>query len=290
MTRKKQQYELMQRKGKTVLFVWFVFIHAAFAQGIDSLSVKPVNRAVMFGVGRASLLDTYLSPLQYNGVSVSLLYDQLNGSRFFGNKLLIQHRFQVEIASARNPAETSSEYSGTVSYGINGFYPMVKTSKFKVFGGGGWDMGIGGVYNVRNSNNPGSLKVATNLNLSALAFYHWKKMTFRWQVDTPFAGVYFSPGYGQSYYEIFSLGNDAGTVILGSFHNQIGLRNYFTVDFSVGNFTVRTGYLGNYYRTDVNNLTTKITSHQFVLGFATESLNFGGKKIRENKWLKSVYY
>ncbi|MDR1518092.1 MAG: DUF3316 domain-containing protein [Dysgonamonadaceae bacterium] len=281
----------MQKKWCVAFFVWLVFSTVVFPQQeSDSLCAKPVNRAVLLGMGRSALADSYLSPLEYDGLALSLLYDQLNGSRFFNEKLLLQHRFQVEIASTRNPAETSSEYLGIISYGLTGLYPIARTPKLRVFGGTGWDVGIGGIYNLRNSNNPGSLKLSTNLNLSALAIYNCKNFTFRWQMGTPFLGLYFSPDYGQSYYEIFSLGNDDGTVVLGSFHNQIGLRNYFTVDYPVGNFTIRAGYLGNYYRTEINNLTTKIISHQLMLGFATELLNFGGKKIKEHSWLKSVYY
>ncbi|HBK32961.1 MAG TPA: hypothetical protein DDZ78_15280, partial [Porphyromonadaceae bacterium] len=77
----------------------------------------------------------------------------------------------------------------------------------------------------------------------------------------------------------------------GSFHNQLSLRNYFTVDVPVHNVTLRAAYLGDYYRTDVNEIVTRIVSHQFMIGMAVESLNFGGKKIRRNNaWLKSVYY
>jgi len=157
-------------------------------------------------------------------------------------------------------------------------------------GGGGWEASLGGIYNERNSNNPGSLKVSTNLNLSAMALYNWRWLTFRWQLSTPFAGMFFSPEYGHSYYEIFTLGNDKGTVHFGSFHNQLSLRNYFTVDVPLRNITLRAGYLGNYYKTDVNELVTKIVSHQFMLGLAFESLNFGGKKARRNSLLKSSYY
>jgi hypothetical protein len=123
-----------------------------------------------------------------------------------------------------------------------------------------------------------------------MALYNWRWLTFRWQLSTPFAGMFFSPEYGHSYYEIFTLGNDKGTVHFGSFHNQLSLRNYFTVDVPLRNITLRAGYLGNYYKTDVNELVTKIVSHQFMLGLAFESLNFGGKKARRNPLLKSSYY
>ncbi|MPN54694.1 hypothetical protein SDC9_202371 [bioreactor metagenome] len=109
-------------------------------------------------------------------------------------------------------------------------------------------------------------------------------------MTTPFLGVFFSPAYGQSYYEIFSLGNGKGTVRFASFQNQLALRNYFTVDIPLNNLTIRTGYLCDFYRTDVSDITTKIVSHQFMVGVAVESLNFSGSKARNSKQIKSSYY
>jgi hypothetical protein len=157
-------------------------------------------------------------------------------------------------------------------------------------GGGGAALSLGGIYNVRNSNNPGSLKTAVNLQLSAMALYRWNDLTFRWQLSSPFAGMFFSPEYGHSYYEIFTLGNNRGTVHFGSFHNQLALRNYFTIDIPIRNITLRTGYLGDFYRTDVNQLVTRIITHQFVIGMAFESLHFGGKMVRNNPSILSSYY
>ena len=76
--------------------------------------------------------------------------------------------------------------------------------------------------------------------------------------------LFFSPGYGQSYYEIFVLGNDSEQFILP--HPPIKrLRNYITADYPIGKVTLRAGYLRNYYRTKANNLITSISSHQFVM-------------------------
>lgn len=280
------------RKIPSTFLVFLLSISGAlFSQErTDSIQLNPVNQATLFGIGKAFLNDTYLSPLEYSGVTFSLLHDRLNGSRFFNEKLLLQQQFQLQIALTKNPTKTASSYYGNIYYVINGLYPVFETPRFRLLAGGGWDAELGGIYNTRNSNNPGSLKVSTNLNLSAMAIYRWRIFTFRWQVSTPFVGMFFSPEYGHSYYEIFTLGNDKGTIHLGSFHDQLALRNYFTVDFPVGKFTVRTGYLGNYYRTDVNDLITNISSHQFLLGLAAESLNIGGNRVRQNRWLKSVYY
>ena len=102
-------------------------------------------------------------------------------------------------------------------------------------------------------------------------------------------GVFFSPEYGHSYYEIFILGNNSGTIHLGLPNNQRGLRNYITADYPIGKVTLRAGYLRNYYRTEVNNLITSISSHQFMIGVAFESLSFGRRDMENHDWLKSVY-
>lgn len=281
-----------------ILFIAFVALCALPNKSLaqikyeaDSLSVQSVNRSTLFGIGKIFLTDTYISPLQYEGTTFSLLHDRIRRSNLFDEKLLLQNQFQLQIGITDNPTKTASSYYGNLYYGLNGFYPILKYSKFRLLGGGGVNAELGGIYNERNSNNPGSLKVATNLNASALALYNWKSLTFRWQLSTPFAGMFFSPGFGHSYYEIFSLGNNKGVVHFSSFHNQLALRNYFTLDFPVGFITLRGGYLGNYYRTEVNEIITDISSHQFMIGIAAESLSFGGAHLkRNNSWLKSVYY
>ena len=279
---------------KTILLlgIWIGILCVTVSQENRSpiLPVDPVNQATLLGIGKAFLNDTYLSPLKYSGISISLMHDRIRGTPYFSGNLLLQQQFLIQTAITKNPTASASEYYGNLDYRLTGFYPLFVGSNLRFYGGGGWEALLGGIYNMRNSNNPGSLKVATNINLSAMAIYNWKIFTFRWQFTTPFAGMFFSPEYGHSYYEIFTLGNNKGTVHFGSFHNQQALRNYFSVDVPVHNVTLRAAYLGDYYDTQVNELVTRIVSHQFMIGLAVESLNFGGKKMRNNPSLPSVYY
>lgn len=279
------------KKGAIILTVWLSVTLLLWPRDeMTPPSIRPVNQSTLAGVGALFLNDTYLSPLRYDGIAFTLLHDRLNGSRYANARLLLQQQSKIQVASTKNPTSSAAEYYGELDYRVSGFYPLLQQSQFRLLAGAGWEASLGGIYNMRNSNNPGSLKASTNLNLSVMAFYGWRGITFRWQLATPFIGLFFSPEYGHSYYEIFTLGNSQRTLHFASFHNQQALRNYFTVDLPIRNVTLRVGYLGDYYRTDQNQLVTRVVSHQFVLGLAFESLYFGGKRVRDNHWLKSVYY
>ena len=281
----------MRKRISIGIIFLFYAVSAVIGQIEHDISIKnSVNQSTLFGIGTMFLTDTYLSPLEYTGISLSLMHERLNSTHLFKDKLLLQQQYFLQVSSTNNPIGNSKTYYGNIDYKINGFYPLLKTQSFRLLGGAGVDLSLGGIYNIRNSNNPAQLKASTNFNLSALAFYNWKLLTLRWQVSSPLLGVFFSPEYGHSYYEIFVLGNNEGTIHLGSPANQRGLRNYITADYPIGNITLRAGYLGNYYSTNVNNLITSISSHQFMIGLTFESLNFGRKDVRKNEWLKSVYY
>lgn len=273
-----------------LVFIWFSLSCLLFSQESTQQSVIPVNQSTLIGIGKAYLEDSYLSPIKYEGIAISLLHDRITASRKYGSNILIQNQFRIQTAITKNPTLSSSEYWGNLNYNLNIFYPLIDSGKLRLYGGGGTEALFGGIYNVRNTNNPGSLKTYVNLNLSSMVLYKLRNLSLRWQLSTPFAGMFFSPEYGHSYYEIFTLGNDKGTVHFGSFHNQLALRSYFTVDIPIKNLTIRTGYLWDYYATDVNELITRTNAHQFMLGLAFESLYVGGKRAQDKSIIKSVYY
>jgi hypothetical protein len=278
------------KRFSIVALTWLSLCGGLQAQLSGDPPEATVNHATLVGVGKAFLSDSYLSPLTYDGMSISLLHDRIKASPLAGGKLSWQQQFQIQTAITKNPTASASEYYGDIRYHLTGFYPLLKMDRLTLLGGGGAALSLGGIYNVRNSNNPGSLKSALNLQLSAMALYHWKDITFRWQLTSPFAGMFFSPEYGHSYYEIFTLGNNKGTIHFGSFHNQLALKNYFTIDFPIRNITLRAGYLGDFYQTGVNQLHTRIVSHQFMAGLAFESIHFGGRRVRGNPAIRSSYY
>jgi hypothetical protein len=249
----------------------------------------PVNNATLIGIGNIELYDTYLSPLKYKGTSFRLLNERMKQSRRFNHRFVSQQLIELELALAENPAGNAMEYWLMLGYNWGGHFNLLKTDKFRLSAGGLWNVSAGVLYNERNGNNPASARIYSNINLSAIAFYKLRNATFRWQIDTPVAGVLFSPNFGQSYYEI-SLGNTVGTANFASFHNQRALRNYVTVDFPLGNFSFRLGYLGAYRQTKVHGLQTHTYSNNFTIGLVSESINLSGNKLKKNKSIKSSYY
>jgi len=255
----------------------------------DNEKYYSTNKATSIGIGSSNIYDTYLSPLKYKGYSIRLLNERMKKRSWFNNNFTSQQLIELEFASVDNPAKNANEYSLLLGYTFGGHHNLYRTDKFRFSAGGLWNITGGVLYNQRNSNNPASARAYSNIHLSAIAFYDWKTITFRGQLDIPVLGVLFSPEYSQSYYEI-SLGNSVKIVNFASLHNQRAMRAYFTADIPVSKVTLRVGYLGSFYQTKIHNLQTHNYSHSFMLGLVSESINLSGNKIKTNKIIDSSYY
>ncbi len=241
------------------------------------------NNTITASLGSANMYDTYLSPLEYKGTSVRLMYEQMRRTTWFDYKFYKQQVFELDLAKGDNPAKNVSEYWLLASYRIGGHYRLYNTDAFRLGVGGFWDVNGGVLYNERNGNNPATARAYTNLNLSVTASYKLKWLAVRWQIDTPFMGMLFSPRFGQSYYEI-SLGNSVDVVNFASLHNQRALRNYITVDVPIHKYTVRVGYLGSWYQTKVHDIQTHHYTNGFVIGFPIEGVKVPKVKARNDYW------
>lgn len=241
------------------------------------------NNTLSAAVGSANMYDTYLSPLEYKGISLRFNYEQMRRTTWFNYNFYKQQIFDLEFAMGDNPAKNVTEYWLLVNYRIGGHYSLYNTDAFRLGIGGLWDINAGVLYNERNGNNPASARAYSNLNLSVIASYKLKWFAVRWQIDTPFMGILFSPRFGQSYYEI-SLGNSVGIVNFASLHNQRALRNYITMDIPISKYTIRVGYLGSYYQTKVHDIQTHHYTNSFVIGFPLEGVKKTRPKAENRYW------
>ena len=257
-----------------------------------------VNEGTMIGVGGYNLMDSYLSPgteTKYTGPGVRIVDERMKMTHLANHRISRQQIISVDGAKTHNAAGSATEFAGFVDYTLAYHYHLPKLYPDLKLLAGAAVHGMGGfIYNTRNSNNPASGKGDLDLNLSLMGIYQWRikgyPLTIRYQYTMPFAGLMFSPHYGQSYYEIFDLGNSGGIVKFNSFHNKFAMKHYITVDFPIHSFTVRAGFLQSSYRTDVNDLQCHIISRTFLIGLVKEFVSFGGRHARDTRRIRSSYY
>lgn len=241
-----------------------------------------VTRATSYGVGFTNVFDTYLSPQEYKGIDFRLSRETIRMTRLFDGNVSVQNFFQADLGYTHNRADNNNMFSGLVNWNYGLHYQFRLTENFKLLAGGLLDLNGGFVYNLRNSNNPASAKAYINLDASGIAIWHLKvkhyPLTLRYQINLPVMGMLFSPHYGQSYYEIFSLGHASGVVRFTSLHNQPSLRQLLTVDLPIGKTNMRFSYLADLQQYKVNHLKTHTYSHVFMVGVVKELYRLPNKK------------
>ena len=261
---------------------------------VDYTDLRSVNEGTLLGVGGYRMKDTYLSPEKYGGAGFRFMNERMRLTKLSGYKISRQNIVNVDISSTMNGAENANFLAAFVDYSIGYHYLFLPDPYFKIKIGGSARSMFGMVYNTRNGNNPLTVHADVDMNVSLIVIYefHIRKypLAIRYQIETPFAGVIFSPVYNQSYYEIFSLGNTAEIVNFASFGNKFAVYNYATVDFPLGGMTVRAGYFGTYYSTHIHSLDRYIISHNLMLGFVKEFVSFGGREMRKRNLFHSAFY
>lgn len=252
-------------------------------QAQDSLqATRHVMRSVMIGAGHNNTFETYLSPLEYEGPEVRFAYETMRMTRLMEGNVSAQNLFQLHASYTENISQTNHTYGGLVNWNYALHYQFRPAKGLKILFGPMLDLNAGVVYNRRNSNNPAQAKAYGGLGASGMLIYRFRiknyPLTVRWQANLPLLGVMFSPEFGESYYEIFSLGNGGRNVVFTSLHNNPSLRQLLTLDFPVGNTVMRVGYVCDLQQAKVNNLKSHTYSHDFMIGVVRNLYLFHGKK------------
>lgn len=257
-------------KQVTLFLILFLSIAKGYAQ-IDSTETRnPVMRATLYGVGSTNILDTYLSPVEYKGTELRILRESMRMTKLLDGRVSTQSMLQLSVSSSTNQSKTGDQLAGMINWNYAWHYQFQLTEQFKLLAGPMIDLNGGFVYNTRNSNNPAQAKAYVNLAASGMAIYHFQlgKVPFiaRYQLNLPIAGLLFSPEYGQSYYEIFTLGHWGDNILFTSLHNQPSMRHLLTLDFPIRRVNLRLAYQCDLQQSQVNSLKSHIWSNIFMVG------------------------
>ena len=125
-----------------LVFVGISTLNLMFSQ--DSTytdKIRSVSQSTLIGIGKSYLFDSYLSPLTYDGIAISLIHDRLKGSDLFNGTLLLQNQYRLQTGVTKNPTSSASEYWGSLYYNLNGYLPIlnynINSRKLRIYGGGG---------------------------------------------------------------------------------------------------------------------------------------------------------
>ena len=229
------------------------------------------ERSIALGAGGTTLTDTYLSPLSYSGTHATLTGECFSQTKAASGRWYSQWLFVLHGDYATLATGNGLTVGGMADYSYTYYYKMpLRAQRWSLYVGPQGQLRIGGLYNLRNSNNPAQLKLGVNLAASAMARYAftlWSvPMNVRVQTDLPLLGTAFGPDYGQSYYEIFYLMQAKGCVHLTSLHNNPSLRANMSYDLQLRPCTLRLTLANDLYQWTLGGQHYRMCTHSFMVG------------------------
>ncbi len=222
------------------------------------------------GFGTTHILDTYLSQEKFSGVGLSLLFTNEHYKDSCRWSTEWQH--QVHGSTADDRADNSSLLEAMYKLYGGCYYRITSTEQpVQLHVGALGNLGLGVIYNTRNGNNPVQARLGLQVMPSVKATWPFRlfrhKAQLRYQADLPLAGLVFSPNYGQSYYEMFSLGNYDHNIVPTTFVSAPNFRQQLALFYTFSRkLTLSIGYLGDYQQQRVNNLKQHLYEHSVMIG------------------------
>ena len=236
-----------------------------------AVSAGAQERLSMFMVdgGYASVHDSYLTPITYDGFDLGLSFEAMRGMR--AGQWLWQLQVGADYNHVENPAGNNDLHKlmGDLSFNMQRCWRGVFTPKLNFSAGPMAQLRAGIVYDEVNSNNPVTVRAHGNLGVTGSAWLNTRlgrmPVTLRYQAQLPVLGAFCAPEYDESYYEIY-LGNHKNLAHLGWWGNRFDMTNYLGADLHLGKTTLRIGYRARLEHWTVNHLHVHDFSHALVLG------------------------
>lgn len=242
---------------------------------------RPVISTYNLEIGGMRALSTYLSPLYYDGVDFALSGSWTKAFNYSPERMLMRFEANVEVMNLYNPTHTARTLGAFANFnwGLAARWRFAEYWQASV--GGMLDLYGGALYLTRNSNNPVSAIASTSLDLSASLSYRFDigrlPVVVSDEVRIPTISGFFSPGYGEPYYEIY-LGNHSRLAHFGWWGNAFGIDNLLSFKLDFGRTAMQIGYRLNLRTFWANNLNTQLLRNAFVIGVIPNGLGLKKKK------------
>lgn len=270
-----------------LLAVWGII--PAFPQGDSGNEElpRPVTQEYRIEIGGGSALSTYLSPLRYAGRALAVTGSWTKASQWAPESLVMRFDASLGTRTYHNPAHTASMIGFNGMFGWGMAWRKRLPHSLQLTAGGMLDVNGGCLYLPRNGNNPVSVLASASFDLTASLSWRFNigklPMILSDEVRLPSLGCFFSPAYGETYYEIW-LGNHNGLAHCGWWGNRFCLDNLLKVSLDFGRTAMEVGYRYDCDTSWTNRLNTQLHTHYFVIGIIPHGVGIK-RKARINSAL-----
>lgn len=210
--------------------------------------------------GRHTARCTYLSTQTYSGPGYGLTFEW-NRPTWADGTIVQSARADVEYGYLLSKSKNSRMYDLSVNLEWGAEKKWRPATGWNLSAGGSAGIDGGVMYLPRNGNNPAQAQMWTGVSLTAHAGYDrlhlfGKSLNIFGSVEIPSIGVFFSPAYGETYYEIY-LGNHSGLAHFGWWGNRPQIKSRLRADWQLGRHALTLGVDYRYQGLDCNHLTTR---------------------------------
>ena len=235
--------------------------------------LRPVTTTFAFEAGSSRLADTYLSPMRYSGYRLALDYTRQRAMAFSPRQWMWELRAGIDFDNTAYAMRLMA-LAARVSWGMTRkWQPLPAVT---VGAGGRLALNAGCLYMDRGGNNPASARADITLDLTALAAWRTRlgrlPVTLTYQGALPVTGAFFSPDYGELYYEIY-LGDHRGLAHAAWSGNFFALDTRVAARLELGGTSLTVGYHGTVRSTHTDHLTTRAITHAFTFGVCVDWLS-----------------
>lgn len=278
----------MNKYLKKLLAVFLVLasIVPISAQEADSgkgTESRPVTGLYALQIGHRDVLATYLSPLHYTGKSMGVYGAWSKAMPFSPEHAIMHFDTDLTISNLLNPQKTATMIglNGSFNWGMS--WRKRLPCQFQVTAGGSIGLEGGVYYLLRNGNNPveaiANVSLALRASLSRPIKIGRLPILLRDEISLPSLGVFFSPQFGETYYEIY-LGNHKNLVHAGWWGNNFRLNNLLSATLDFGRTAMTIGYKFDAYTQWACYLNTKVYCHSFVIGVIPGGIGLKKRKAQ----------
>lgn len=242
---------------------------------------RPVTSVYRIEVGNANARSTYLSPLRYSGNIWGVSGEWSKAFQKNPEHIVMSFAGGLNYRTMLNPAHSARMLGFDARFDWGMAYRLRLPYNLQITGGGLFDLTGGVLYVPRNGNNPVTLPVRIGLDLDASLSWHFKigrlPMLLTDRFHIPCLGAFFSPQYGETFYEIY-IGNYAGLAHCGWWGNNFCVDNLLSLKMDFGRTALEIGYRYDYRSYFANRLVTRTAANTFVIGVIPQGLGMKNKR------------